>query len=69
QFEFSRDSALRLGKFSIDITEYTYKKLKQSRLLSSRGIGEKVSSSELRIITDEFISIEKWFNKLSTLIK
>ena len=25
QFEFSRDSALRLGKFSIDITEYTYK--------------------------------------------
>lgn len=41
QFEFSRDSALRLGKFSIDITEYTYKKLKQSRLLSSRGIGEK----------------------------
>lgn len=69
KFEFSRDSALKIGKFSININEKNYDSLKKSRLLATRGLGKKTSKSCLDEIIKEFPVIEQWFDKLLTLIK
>ncbi len=67
--EFSRDSALKIDSYPISININIYNRLKQSRLLATRGIGEKISKDELENIMDEFPEIEKWFNKILILVK
>ncbi|MBE0393341.1 nucleotidyltransferase domain-containing protein [Flavobacterium sp. PL002] len=62
--EFSRDSALNIEEYSIQINHFVYNRLRESRLLATRGIGEKISEIELEIIINEFEKIENWFNKL-----
>lgn len=69
KFQFSRDSALSLGQYSIQIAEKNYERLKESRLLSTRGLGNRVSKSELNDIVSDFPKIEKWFNELLTLVR
>lgn len=69
KFEFSRDSALNIGLYSIEINESIYNKLKYSRLLATRGIGSQIPKDELKIITNEFPKIEIWFEKLLNIIK
>lgn len=69
KFEFSRDSALKLQQYSIEINQNVYDRLKKSRLLATRGIGEIISENELKIIVNEFPEIENWFNKLLILVK
>lgn len=67
--EFSRDTALKIGQYSIQINLTTYNRLKASRILATRGIGERITETELKEIANEFASIEKWFNKLLKLAK
>lgn len=67
-YEFSRNSALRLDKYSIEINNQVYDRLKKSRLLSTRGLGDKISQNELILIINEFPKIEKWFNQLLILV-
>lgn len=66
--EFSRDSAIKINEYSIEINERIYSKLKQARLLATRGIGEMVSHESLKEICFEFSEIEKWFNKILNVI-
>lgn len=67
--EFSRDSALKIGQYSIQINLKTYNRLKESRILATRGIGERITVEELKTIMNEFYAIENWFNKLLKLVK
>jgi hypothetical protein len=67
--EFSRDTALRIDQYSIQIDLTTYNRLKASRILATRGIGTRITEKELKEITIEFSTIEKWFNALLKLAK
>lgn len=67
--EFSRDSALKIGQHSLKIDYSIYSKLRNSRILSSRGIGNRISNKELIEITSEFNIIESWFVELLKLVK
>lgn len=67
QCEFSRDSALKIGEYSIHISNATYSRLRQSRLLSTRGIGELITENEATMVASEFSMIENWFNKLLSI--
>lgn len=64
KYEFSRDSALRIGNYSINIKREIYNDLKQARLLSTRAIGNYISQEGLNNIIDELPKIEEWFNNL-----
>lgn len=67
--EFSRDTALKINQYSIQIDLATYNRLKASRILATRAIGERITQKELKEITIEFPTIEKWFNALLKLAK
>lgn len=67
--EFSRNSAIKIGDYSISINSSVYNKLKEARLLATRGIGETISGDDLNQVIIEIPEIEKWFNKLFKLIK
>jgi Nucleotidyltransferase domain len=67
--EFSRDTALKIGQYSIQINLTTYNRLRESRILATRGIGERITEEELKTIMFEFYSIENWFNELLKLVK
>lgn len=69
KYEFSRDSALKIGEYSIPISDTAYNRLKQSRLLATRGIGEIISEKEVIMVINEFSEIENWFNKLLIITK
>lgn len=64
RFEFSRDTALKLDEYSLFINEHTYNKLRDSRILSTRGIGERITEEEIESIFKELDKVENWFNKL-----
>jgi len=65
--EFSRDSAIRLGRYSLQIDHSVYETLKKSRLLATRGKGKHISENDLIQIKYEFIKIENWFTNLLNL--
>ncbi|KAA9332775.1 nucleotidyltransferase domain-containing protein [Adhaeribacter soli] len=69
KFVFSRDSALNIGSYSIEIKDQVYNQLKHSRLLATRGIGKQIPKDELKIIINELPKIEQWFWKLLNLSK
>ncbi|ABQ05334.1 nucleotidyltransferase domain-containing protein [Flavobacterium johnsoniae] len=69
KLEFSRDSAIKINLHPLKINPKTYDRLKQSRLLATRGIGKKISKEELETIQEDFPEIEKWFNRILILIK
>jgi len=63
-YEFSRDSALKINEYSLQIDSEVYERLKQSRLLSTRGVGEAVTDFSLIKISSELDNIETWFNRI-----
>jgi len=67
--EFSRDAALKIGQYSIEINPTIYNRLRESRILATRGIGERILEDELMTIINEFYTIENWFNELLKLVK
>jgi hypothetical protein len=67
--EFSRDTALKIDNYSIQIDLKVYERLKASRILATRGIGEIITEKELNELKKEFNVIEKWFTSLIKLVK
>ncbi|WP_394995575.1 hypothetical protein [Emticicia sp.] len=64
EHNFSRDSAIKIGNYSLNIDSYVYESLKKARLLSTRGIGSITSEETFNKITQELPHIEAWFNTL-----
>lgn len=69
KFEFSRNSAIKIAPFSIDINYFVYNKLMDARILSTRGIGNSITKDDLNIIINEFPKIEIWFENLLNFSK
>lgn len=67
--EFSRDAAIKIEKYSIDIDISIYNRLKESRILATRGIGRSITDQELHIILNQLPKIEKWFVKLLNFVE
>lgn len=61
---FGRDSARRLGKRSLNISDKVYFLLMQARLLSTRGVGENIGDIELSVVMPELQQCRSWVNKL-----
>jgi hypothetical protein len=61
---FSRDSALRLGTESIPITRDIYRILERSRILCTRGLGEKIGLEEVEEAIPELGRINNWMKSL-----
>jgi len=57
---FSRNSALNIGEYSLDITSEAYEILLRSRILCTRGYGPNISDQEYRIATSQFEKINDW---------
>lgn len=57
---FSRDAALMIGDKSISIPLDVYSILKKARIMSTRGIGEHISKSEVSKIINFSIAINAW---------
>jgi len=66
---FSRDSALRLGGYSVPIDSACYEILQRARLLSSRGIGENLNSENVQSVIDKMNVIDDWMDKLLDMVK
>jgi hypothetical protein len=64
QPRFSRDSAIRLDEFSIRISSSTYQVLERSRMLCTRGYGNKISTTDEDIAISELNEIDKWMDNL-----
>jgi hypothetical protein len=62
--DFSRSSALRLGKHRLSIPREAYKVLERSRILCTRAIGESVTDREAQVAFGQFSRIEEWMKGL-----
>lgn len=67
--EFSRDVALKIGAYSINLNPKIYNRLRESRILATRGIGKSITENELKLVQNEFQTINSWFIKLLNLTK
>ncbi len=66
--DFSRNSARNLDVHSIPIDNSVYELLERARVLSTRGIGELLSSCEVSKAKMALSEIESWMNeKISTI--
>jgi hypothetical protein len=61
---FSRDSALKLGVDSLNISLDAYQSLKNCRILATRGIGEVPNTEDQGLIDAQFGRIEEWMSTL-----
>lgn len=57
---FGRDSARRLGRYSLDISDDIYMLLMRSRLLSTRGVGEDIGNISEMTLLAELARCEDW---------
>ena len=62
--EFSRSSALRLKNESLFIKDEVFNVLERSRVLSTRGIGEIVTSAEILMVLDDASRVDEWMRSL-----
>jgi len=61
---FSRRSALQMGKRSVNLSNNTFEILERSRILSIRGSGKMVQRNEVESSIDEIKSIRTWMEGL-----
>ena len=61
---FSRQSALKMNKKSLQISDNTYRILERSRFLSIRGTGKIIDRKEIDNSWAEIICIKNWMEKL-----
>lgn len=61
---FSKDSALKLGQKSINISKNTYEILKRARILSTRGLGPMLEDKEIESAINEINQVEIWMRNL-----
>lgn len=62
--DFSRNSALRLGDYSLRIPIDAYNVFEKSRILSTRGVGESIADQETQIAFEQFSHVEEWMDGL-----
>ena len=62
--DFSRNSALRLGTYSLSIRTVAYDVIERSRLLSTRGVGPPVTDSEAKSVVSQLPRVEEWMVNL-----
>lgn len=61
---FGRDSARKLGVYSIPISESTYSLLMRARVLSTRGLGEGIVDIDTSDLLEELESCQTWIRRL-----
>ena len=61
---FSRDSALRLGQDSLEISAESYDVFSRSRMLSTRGFGVRISNQNYIVAASTFGKINNWMCSL-----
>ncbi|MBX3419277.1 MAG: nucleotidyltransferase domain-containing protein [Pirellulaceae bacterium] len=61
---FSRDSALRMGKYSIPLAPDAFDLLLRARLLSTRAIGKEITDEECLNRLTAFGHIDDWMTRL-----
>ncbi|WP_299622549.1 nucleotidyltransferase domain-containing protein [Pelagibius sp.] len=61
---FGRDSARKLGRRSIPISDNVYSTLMQARLLSTRGVGDDIAEINMHSLLNELESCRLWMNEL-----
>jgi hypothetical protein len=62
---FSRNSALCLGKSSLNITNEVYDILLRSRILCTRGSGPNITEREFQVAVSQFNTINEWMTLLT----
>lgn len=68
--DFSRNSSKNLGKkYSLQINEATYELLERARLLSTRGVGEILTSSEVNQAKMVLNNIDSWMSEILDKMK
>lgn len=68
QYNFSRNSSLNLDNYSIKISDDCYTILKNSRILSTRGIGNNLTELEHNKVLNEINKISNWFESINKII-
>lgn len=61
---FARNSATKLGAFSIKISSSAYQVFERARILCTRGHGNSISTLEVGIAILEFDEIDRWMDSL-----
>lgn len=64
--DFSRNSAVRLGTYSIRLSEDVYEILKRARILCTRAVGRAITEEECNIASTQFPQIEEWMTETLT---
>ena len=62
--DFSRHSALRIGKNSLPIALEPYAVFERARILCTRGQGPAITDDEVALAAKEFPAIEEWMASL-----
>ncbi len=66
---FGRDSARRLGRNSLDISNEVYSLLMRSRILSTRGVGDDIVGCELPVVVSELHKCQEWVDRICDEVK
>ena len=61
---FTRNSAIQIGRHSINIDANVYKTLENARILSTRGIGASIDEHSISSVIDSLPYIEEWALKI-----
>ena len=61
---FSRTSAFALGDDSIVLSRSSFEVFERARILSTRGVGPKITATEAKVALGELNEIESWMKKL-----
>ena len=64
EYNFSRDSALKLNEYSLKISQKNFEVLERARILSTRGYGIQITSDEVQNVLLETDKIQEWFEKI-----
>lgn len=63
-YNFSRHSAINMGDDSIKISPKSFEILERARILSTRGIGDRINDEDISEVIKELSSINLWFEEL-----
>jgi hypothetical protein len=62
--DFSRRSAIRIGKHSLQIEKGAFNILERSRILCTRAIGSAISEKDAATAIEQFPNIRNWMERL-----
>ncbi|MEH2513423.1 putative nucleotidyltransferase [Nitrobacteraceae bacterium AZCC 1564] len=67
--DFSRKSAIRIGRYSLPIEQKAFDTLERARILCTRGIGLPINAHEASFVIERFPNIESWMDRLLKEVK